>query len=263
MIIRSEPDRLRVTSQLDHAILAGQFAAAWGGNGFSRPEPADVVQLAASIHDEGWDLWEGAPHVNPANGCPYSFTDLPTDQHLEIYTRCIGLAALRHPYAGLLVSMHGTGLYRQRYGHMPGLTHKPVRPEFQPLVDRFLIEQEALQARLREQLEPPPQTLWTHYRWLQVWDGMSVFLGLTDPAECREFSFGPVPVAPGGAEPVMTVAGTGPGTATVSPWPFEPGRVVAEMPVRFLPDRPYRDDDDFRATFAAAPVERLTIALSA
>ena len=41
--------------------------------------------------------------------------------HLAFYRACIAAVSDQDPYAGLLVSMHGAGIYRGRYGTQPSL----------------------------------------------------------------------------------------------------------------------------------------------
>src|SRR5207237_927086 len=55
-----------------------------------------------------------------------------------------GTAAIteQDPYAGLLVSMHGAGIYRERYGLDPGLGLSRAA-DVQDEVDAFVAEQEA------------------------------------------------------------------------------------------------------------------------
>ena len=51
------------------------------------------------------------------------------------------------PYAGLLVSMHGAGIYRGRYGTQPSLK-LTFADEVRDQVEAFVAEQEELHARL-------------------------------------------------------------------------------------------------------------------
>lgn len=262
MIIRSDEGRLRIVLQTDHARLAAQFAGAWGGGPFRAPEPLEPVCLAATIHDDGWLAWEERPAISPETGRPYDFMNLPTPQHLDIYERCVALTMREHLYSALLVSLHGTGLYRQRYGHMSHLTFKPVYPAFQPAADRYLADQDALQTSLLADLQPDKTALWTHYRWLQCWDLLSLVLGLFDPKEKRALSLGVMPHYPGGPEVEIVVRGAGVGVFQVSPWPFLTESLTVALPVRYVPDRAYASDAEFRAVFAQAPQEELTLSVA-
>lgn len=261
MIVRAERGRLRLTLQTDHAMLAGEFAGAWGGDHFAQPVPLAAVRIAAEMHDDGWEEWEREPQVMPGSGRPYDFMSLPADQHVAIYERGIRQALDRHPYAGLLVSLHGSGLYQQRYGYMPQMTFREHDPEHRPLIDRFLAEQKALQEQLVAELGPDEEALWTNYRWLQAWDLLSLFLSQGDPAERKSLSLGVVPRSPGGPEEQLIVQGAAPGICTLTPWPFAADQLDLVLPVRYLPDQHYASDESFQAAFAAAPTEALAVSL--
>lgn len=261
MIVRKEHGRLRLTLQTDHAFLTGQFAHAWGGERFGPLEPLAAVKLAAEIHDQGWQAWEQQPRVERPSGRPYDFLNIPSDQHVPMCESAIQAALDAHPYAGLLVSLHGTGFYRQRYGHMPHLTYKDVEPAYQAIVDRFLAAQKVLQDELLADLNPDPEVLWTHYRWLQAWDLLSLWLCMADPAEGQTMSLGVMPLFPGGPEDEITVRGAGPGKYVVTPWPFVRRKIDAIIPVRHIPDRCYQSDEEYLEAFEAAPTESLAVCL--
>ena len=61
------------------------------------------------------------------DGKPVSFLDVHVPAHLAFYRAGIAAITDEDPYAGLLVSMHGAGIYRQRYGSDTslGLTRAP------------------------------------------------------------------------------------------------------------------------------------------
>nr|NIN11994.1 DUF3891 family protein [Gemmatimonadales bacterium]NIN49152.1 DUF3891 family protein [Gemmatimonadales bacterium]NIP06616.1 DUF3891 family protein [Gemmatimonadales bacterium]NIS66348.1 DUF3891 family protein [Gemmatimonadales bacterium] len=84
----------------------------------------------AAEHDNGWKEWEDTPRLNPQTLRPHSYSDIPVDQHLEIYRRGIERTARRDRYAGLMVSLHGSLLYSRYRSGQPGAA-------------QFLAEQEA------------------------------------------------------------------------------------------------------------------------
>lgn len=262
MILRSDRGRLQIVTQTDHAHLSGEFASAWGGQRFRTPDPVTPVRLAADLHDHGWLEWERAPMIDATSGRPYDFLSLPTDIHVDLYGKGIQLALQEHPYAGLLVSLHGTGLYKERYGYLPEMLFGEIDPAHRPLVDQFLAEQEALQKGLLADLRIDPQVLWTHYRWLQAWDLLSLFLCLSDPAERHVLSLGMMPHYPGGPEERLEVRGAGSGRFCVSPWPFSVDALELSVPVRHITDRSYESDAQFQTAFQAAPTERLALTLA-
>ena len=91
------------------------MAERWGNDDFARPRPYPPLVEAAAWHDEGWRPWEEAPEVDD-DGAPVNFLDLDRDRHMALYRLGILRAAERSPRAGLLVSMHGQGLYEGRLG---------------------------------------------------------------------------------------------------------------------------------------------------
>lgn len=263
MIIRTEDGRLRLINQADHSEAAGQFASVWGCEPFRAPSPPEPVRLAAAIHDAGWQPWDAQPTLHPETNRPYDFIHIPSDQRVAIYERSVKAALDAHPYAGLLVSMHGAGFYKKRYGYMPKLEFRDVAPQFRATVDQFVARQRALQDELITALRPDVDALWTHYRWLQSWDALAVYLGMDDPADRRTFSLGVMPHCPGGPEVELFLTGLGEGTYTVSPWPFVCRQIDVAFPMRWVADRPYASREEFLGEFAAAPVEVLHLVVKA
>src|SRR5262245_43551128 len=152
------------------------MADAWGNESFGRPEPFGPIALAARAHDEGWRDWEREPEVGP-DGVPVNFSAIDRPTHVALYREGIAAAAERDPRAGLLVSLHGQGLYEGRRGLDPG----PATPraEREPEVRAFLAEQDDLQEGLRARIGDGPELegwAWAGYRLLQTWDVMSLFL---------------------------------------------------------------------------------------
>ena len=117
VIVRDAGDAWQVVMQTDHADLAGAFADAWRDRG-SRHES---VAVAAQRHDDGWAVWERSPRRDES-GKPVNFLDVDVRSHLAFYRAGIAAVTEHDPHAGLLVSMHGAGIYRQRYGLDPGLS---------------------------------------------------------------------------------------------------------------------------------------------
>jgi hypothetical protein len=261
MIIRTLPDHLQVCLQTDHAGLVGELASYFGAAPFSPVEPLSTVKLAADHHDDGWIEWEQEPCISPVTGQPFNFLNLPVESHIAIYRRAVQKALELHPYAALLVSLHGVGLYKKRYGFFPHLTFPPIPPESTALVNAFISEQEAIQAELRADLQPIEETLWTHYRWLQAWDMISVYICMKDPADGETYEIGVIPNSPHGPEHILTLSGVGSDTYTVRPWPFTQERIELDVPVRFVPSIRYPSDEAFRETFEASPTRRLPIIL--
>ena len=134
------------------------------------------IALAARVHDEGWRAWEREPGVGP-DGAPVNFSAIDRPTHVALYREGIARAAARDARAGLLVSLHGQGLYEGRRGLDPG--PPTPRSEREPEVQAFLAEQDEVQADLRARIAGGPdleEWAWAGYRLLQTWDVMSLFL---------------------------------------------------------------------------------------
>lgn len=143
MIIRVSERGLTLIRQTEHARLCGVMARAWGNDRFHPPEPRTPMLRAAAEHDNGWEEWEDAPRLNPETRRPYSYIDIPVDQHLEIYRRGIAHAVGLDPYVGVIVSLHGSLLYSRFRAGQPGAA-------------QFLAQQERLRSRLIQKLAKDP-----------------------------------------------------------------------------------------------------------
>src|SRR5258708_32151942 len=152
MIVREQGDELVLIRQTDHAVLSGFFAREWGNELFQRPELFESVGLAASEHDNGWQEWELQPEIDPKTRLPFSFMSLPTDAHIELYQRGIERVVKSDRYAGLLVSMHASGLYDRTRAPLPGFSAKYVKSAESELVSDFLQGLKLQQLRLKVDL---------------------------------------------------------------------------------------------------------------
>lgn len=268
MIVLSRGGRLLLVRQLDHAALAGDAAAAWGNAGFERPDPAGAVVLAASRHDEGWREWDDQLRFDPARKQPLSFLDVGIDDFVSLYARGIQRIADLDPYAGLLASMHGTGNVCGRWGMQRGIRLTAYDEATWPaVIERYVLEQEALQSRVKLRLLGLNPTgrrsvferrLWANYELLQAWDRLSLFLCRSDPRLLAEAELGQVPVTLEGRDTeALGVRASGDYSATVVPWPFGQDTVQLSVPVRSIPERPYETADDLRREVERAANQEL------
>ena len=93
-------------SQIEHARLAGVLAELWR-DGF--PENDSVrAEILTTIfrHDDGWADWERAPKLDPEQGWPLAFTEMPLDDGLAIWTRSIEIAEGIGPLSASMVAGH-------------------------------------------------------------------------------------------------------------------------------------------------------------
>jgi hypothetical protein len=257
MLVRDAGDSWQLVLQPDHADLSGQLAAAWGGAGFARPEPLESVVRAARRHDDGWAVWERQPRLD-ADGVPQSFLSVPAPVHLAFYRAGVEVVCDEDPYAGLLVSMHMSGLYRGRYGVMGG--GSPQRDaEARPAIDAFVEQEEERQAALRRMLDVDEAQRWTNYALLQAFDVVSLYFGLANldvgtPGGCDG-----VPTADGGDPVRVAIEPLGPWRVRFDPYPLRESPAALTLVRRLVPKRAWADDDAFRADVRAARPETVRI----
>jgi hypothetical protein len=184
MIVRDAGDAWQVVLQTDHADLSGAFARAWNEQGPGH----DALVIAAERHDDGWAVWERSPRIDES-GKPVNFLDVDVRSHLAFYRAGIAAITEQDPAAGLLVSMHGAGIYRQRYGLDPGLGLTRA-PEVRDDVEAFVAEQEA-------KFGGDPGARRDEYALLQLYDRLSLYFCMRDveggePAELQGYRLEPL-----------------------------------------------------------------------
>jgi hypothetical protein len=223
MIVRDLGDAWQVVLQTDHADLSAAFARAW-----AQPLPPSLV-VATERHDDGWAVWEQAPRTD-ADGAPVNFLDVDIRSHLAFYRAGIAAITEQDPDAGLLVSMHGAGIYRQRYGLDEALGLARAG-EARGDVEAFVAEQEA-------KFGGDPGERREDYELLQLFDRLSLYFCLRDAvggegAELQGYTLEPV----------------GPWRVKLAPYPF------AESPAHFSLLRRILPKDGSVGVLAAPPQE--------
>lgn len=247
MLIREEADGdgWLAIGQASHAWLSGQLARAWGSAAVERPEPFEAVCLAAEQHDVGMAEWDRRPALDAATGRAMAFTAMPRPLHLDLWTRAAAKLETQSRYAALLVSMHGTWLYRSF-----------VR-EDTPAIRAYLDGQAAYQAALIERLEADPAAVERNRRLVACWDALSLAL-------CLGWAARELPPVPGteGQDVVLRYAPAGAGAAVLDPWPFAADRVTVEAEGRRLSGG-FTAEAELHAALDAAPASRLEWTLRA
>jgi hypothetical protein len=211
VIVRDRGEDWQVVLQTDHADLSGAFARAWA----ERLARHDSLTVAAARHDDGWAVWERAPRLDTETRRPVNFLDVDVTSHLAFYRAGIAAITEHDPYAGLLVSMHGAGIYRQRYGRDPSLGLSRAA-EVQELVEAFVAEQEAGYDSRIAQVGVSEDERWRDYELLQLYDRFSLYFCMRDAeageaAEVQGYELEPL----------------GPWRVRMQPFPF------GERPARF------------------------------
>jgi hypothetical protein len=188
-------------------------------------------------------VWEQSPRVD-ADGKPVNFLEVDVRAHLAFYRAGIAAISEEDADAGLLVSMHGAGIYRQRYGRDPALGLSRAA-EVQDLVDAFVDEQEAGYDRRVAAAGVSEDERWRDYDLLQLYDRLSLHFCMRD-------------VEADGGEPVelqgYTLELVAPWHVRMRPYPF------GDSPARFGLLRRVMSKNA-RAEVLATPVERLEITI--
>lgn len=263
MIVRDAGDSWQVVLQPDHADLSAQFAAAWGNaNGFVSPSPPEPVLVATARHDDGWAVWERAPALDRRGDGPRNFLDVEVPSHLAFYRAMIAAVLDHDAYAGLLVSMHGAGIYRGRYGTQPSLK-LTFADEVRDQVEAFVREQEEVQARLVSELGVSEQERWANYRLLQVYDRLSLYYCLRDVEAGEPDTIAPVPHDYSGAESALVIEPLAPWHVRMDPYPFAESPATFRLVRRVLPKRSWPDGESFRRDFFATAPEEAAITIEA
>jgi hypothetical protein len=257
----------------DHAHLAGQFASAWGNDLFAPPEPRAVVLRGIFAHDDGWAARDALPTLTregkPAAfsielvGTYSAFEEIDLQAYLAVRREAVQRMAQQDPYAAILISMHTHNLLTDR------ADRSTIRPADLPWLDAFLVEQSTLQRALREQLLagailPPealtPEAFTRNFRLLQACDNLSLL-------SCVDYDGSATLLWPqalrDGTASEVHVARVAERSFRLSPYPLAEPKMTFPLRARFLPTLHFASNEDLQTRFAAAPMEALTITITA
>ena len=256
----------------DHARLAGAVAAHWGNDLFTSPEPRANVLLGINAHDEGWALRDISPSIT-RQGKPSAFSvelvgkysafeEIDLQDYLNVRERAVAEVAAKDAYAALLVSKHTYNLLTAR------ADRATIAPDQIPLLDAFLERQRALQLDLFAAIRSNPAfseadtsdaIVEENFRLLQACDNMSLLA-------CVDFA-APATLL----HPLLTHTGHEAISVTrlderafrLTPWPLNQERITLNFPGRHVTGKTFALSSELAAAFAAAPIETLTLTVSA
>jgi hypothetical protein len=231
MVVRElKNGRAIVATQEDHAELAAQFAAHWGNDRFSQLRPYRTMVFATTFHDSGYREFEGNPPINPAKGRPYAHReDVPNFEPVELaaYSRNVEWVTSHDPYAGLLVSMHRTGLWHNRYNVFTEPAGRLRERSAEIQAAKKELEEKQSQAKKTLAAKNPnfEDELAYNYQALQIFDLLSLYFccdGYASEKEFKEYVIGPVRVKYGSPETILLrILPDGPGAVRFDPYPFD------------------------------------------
>jgi len=257
----------------DHARLAGAFAAAWGNAMFRRPEPRARVLYGIASHDDGWKVRDAKPVIT-REGKPSAFStglvgkysafeEIDLADYLAVRERAVRIVAEDDPYAGLLIAKHTYNLLTEH------ADRSTINPEQLPLLDAFLESQRIYQGRLLEAIhedgqlaaeEKDAQRIEENFRLLQACDNLSLLTCVAFMAEADLLH--PLPLCDGGRAEVRVLP-IAPRHFRLEPWPFQEDELRFEFPARHVEGKTFAKSAELERAFGAAPVETLTVRLSA
>ncbi|MEV0720064.1 DUF3891 family protein [Asanoa sp. NPDC050611] len=267
MIVTRRAGALHLVEQVEHGRIAGELAAAWGNDRFEAPTPGAAVRTAAARHDEGWRAWDARVLFNELERRPLHFLEIDASEHVRLYRTGVERVALGDVYAGVLVGMHWTGLYRGRWsapgarGRLDlGADGRAAQDAAVDAEERRWIAAKRLAWTASEPRAVFEARLWHNFALLQLWDLLSLYLCVMPsapaptPAPAR--AWGPqlaaldhaaedvllpaVRTSPAGADERITVGVRVPGVVWLDPYPFhDPAGVAVDVVSAAVPDRPY------------------------
>jgi hypothetical protein len=272
MVIRELQDGSSlVSTQEDHAELSAQFAAHWGNRNFSKLRPYETMVFATTYHDSGYREWEGNPPINLAKGRPYAHReDIPGFEPVELrsYARNVEWISSKDRYAGLLVSMHRTGLWQNRYQTFT--TPKGRLRERSAAVKAAMKELEAKQQEEKQSIglgDPRFENdLWFNYRALQIYDLLSLYFccdGYADDDRFKEDLLAPVRLTyESQAETELRIIPDGSRAVRMEPYPFDISPLKAFVRARRVSPGTYASAEACLEAYHKAPRELLSFEIT-
>lgn len=302
MIRRDDDDHWLLISQVDHAQVAAEIAAAWGNERIAGLPLPELLVTAIRHHDDGWREWARSPRVDPETGQPRNFTEMPMREATVLWSQSIAVCSGEadtpqksdetpgrlSPLAGLWVSRHFCWLAAK------AIESRQDDIEDCRALQRFLDTQSELQTVLRRQAARDFESrgleldglIENGFRCLQFFDGLSLWLCCAQRSEPLDFEI------PGGQTARVAEGGCGsgfrnqgnterrsppasqaalqavrlepqtPSRIVVTPYPLSVAHLELAVEARRIPARRYADDNDLHAALRDAPTVRLNWLLS-
>jgi hypothetical protein len=263
MVVRELTDgRAIVATQEDHAELSAQFAAHWGNDRFSKLRPYRTMIFATTFHDSGYREFEGNPPMNIEKGRPFAHREeVPSFEaiELEAYAQNIAWVRSHDPYAGLLVSMHRTGLWHNRYNvfTQPSMRLRERSAEVQGLKKVLEKDQEQYTRELAASHADFEDELSYNYRALQIFDLLSLYFccdGYASENKFKEYTIAPVRVAYGSPEEVsLRILPNGANGVRFDPYPFDISPLQVCVRARVIKPATGRSEEAALEAYQKAP----------
>jgi hypothetical protein len=258
-----------LVTHVDHAHLAGAFAAQWGNDLFLAPEPRERVLRGIATHDDGWAARDQQPQIT-RQGKPSAFSaelvgkysafeEIDLSDYLAVRERAVRLVAEVDAYAALLVSKHTYNLLTAR------ADRTTIQPDQLPLLDTFLARQFQFQQDLQDRLardkelapgEISPERIENHFRLLQATDNLSL-LSCVDYARPADLLHA-LPLRAGGAQRIA-VESLGERHFRLAPYPFAASPLEFTLPARHIEGKHFTSAEEFQEKFNGAALVPLSV----
>ncbi len=272
MVVRElKNGRCYVSTQEDHAELAAQLAAHWGNDRFSKLRPYETMIFATTFHDSGYREFEGNPPINAAKGRPYAHREeVPSIEAVELaaYAKNVDWVRSHDPYAGLLVSMHRTGLWQNRYDVFaaPSMRARERSAAVQAAKKELESKQEQFKKELAAQIQGFTNELEHNYRALQIFDLLSLYFccdGYATEDEFKEYKIAPVRISYDSDETVeLRVFPGGANSVRFDPYPFDISPLKLCVRARIMTLESGKSESDGLEAYQKAPRHLLTFEMS-
>ena len=272
MVIRELKDgRAYVSLQEDHAELAAQFAAHWGNQQFSQLRPYKTMVFATTYHDSGYREFEGNPPINAEKGRPYAHREnIPSFEEVELkaYARNVDWLCSHDLYAGLIVSMHRTGLWHNRYNvfTQPAGNLRERSPAVQNAKKELESKQQEYKKTLAAANPKFEDELAYNYRALQIFDLLSLYFccdGYVAEKEFKEYTIAPIRIAyDSNEEAELKIMPKGPGAVKMTPFPFDASPLKFSVRTRLMTPAKGQTAEAGLEAYQKAPRQLLTFEIS-
>ena len=259
MMFRETGNTVIAIPQPSHAWISGQAIRAWGNEEFGYVSPFEDVCLGAEQHDIGWLSWERSPTLNAQTGRPHAFRELDVAQHTQLWRQGSSMALVLGRYPALLVSLHGSYLYRS-------FDFRTADAAASAVVTTFLQDQAELQQRLCDSLSGDhgyaqhvsPEILLRNRLLVSAVDRLSIAVctGLRDPAVRSDTEQAGLirtgPTARDTTDLRIVALDAGLTRFAVQPWPFSVTSVSLACEGIELPQTRFTDTDQMRTALGDA-----------
>lgn len=257
----------------DHARLAAEFAAHWGNHNFPKPEPRAHVLKGIAEHDDGWKTRDAHPQIT-RQGKPSAFStelvgkysafeEIDLADYLAVRDSAVRQIAQEDPYAALLIAEHTYNLLSEH------ADRSSIAPEQLPLLDTFLANQKIFQQSLRDQIaknlaipaeQKSSDVIEHNFHLLQATDNLSLLtcVDFRQPSHLLHH----LPQLQGPPTQVK-VNSVGERHFVLTPYPFDQPYLTFEFHARYITPKLFANHAALQALYAAAPIETLTVKLSA